>query len=207
MVGGSTVRSWKAIRRRRAAMACTFFIPLELRYTYEQARTFTSNELVAHERPDSFTTPRAVSRREKGKCTSIGRRLAGQDDFSPLCVACLRGRAGRDSAGMARGDAAIEAEQFHIGNALARFDRVGDSFAGVLGQPQKLNQLEKRASGLRELQETSAPAYQVEESKMPIRTPFALRSDGARNGTTLDPVDKVDAAQKTVQSALFADPH
>jgi bifunctional non-homologous end joining protein LigD len=43
----------------------------------------------------------------------------------------------------------LKPEQFHIGNALARFDRVGDLFAGVLGQPQKLEPaLEKLAAGL-----------------------------------------------------------
>ena len=29
-------------------------------------------------------------------------------------------------------------EQFHLGNALARFDRVGDLFEGVLKRPQRL---------------------------------------------------------------------
>jgi bifunctional non-homologous end joining protein LigD len=32
----------------------------------------------------------------------------------------------------------LKPEQFHIGNALARFDRVGDLFSGVLNRPQKM---------------------------------------------------------------------
>jgi DNA primase len=36
--------------------------------------------------------------------------------------------------------------QFHIGNALARFDRVGDLFAGVLNKPQRLEKALERLS-------------------------------------------------------------
>ena len=37
-------------------------------------------------------------------------------------------------------------EQFHVGNALARFDRVGDLFEGVLKKPQKLEQAVEKLS-------------------------------------------------------------
>ena len=38
-------------------------------------------------------------------------------------------------------------EQFHLGNALARFDRVGDLFEGVLKRPQRMEEaLEKLSS-------------------------------------------------------------
>ena len=40
----------------------------------------------------------------------------------------------------------LRPEQFHLGNALARFDRVGDLFAGVLKNPQRLERaIEKMA--------------------------------------------------------------
>ena len=43
----------------------------------------------------------------------------------------------------------LDPGQFHIGNALARFDRVGDLFEGVLKRPQRLEPaLEKLSSGL-----------------------------------------------------------
>ena len=32
----------------------------------------------------------------------------------------------------------LRPEQFHIGNALNRFDRVGDLFEGVLKRPQRI---------------------------------------------------------------------
>src|SRR5262249_44238946 len=45
------------------------YVPVEPRYSYEQARTVAEilARIVAAERPDLFTTPRALSRREKGK--------------------------------------------------------------------------------------------------------------------------------------------
>jgi bifunctional non-homologous end joining protein LigD len=43
----------------------------------------------------------------------------------------------------------LRPEQFHIGNALARFDRVGDLFDGVLKRPQKLESaIEKLAAAV-----------------------------------------------------------
>jgi len=40
----------------------------------------------------------------------------------------------------------LRPEQFHIGNALARFDRVGDLFQGVLTRPQSLEHAIERLS-------------------------------------------------------------
>ena len=38
--------------------------------------------------------------------------------------------------------------QFHIGNALERFDRLGDLFAGVLERPQRIENAMDRLPGL-----------------------------------------------------------
>ena len=50
-------------------MACTSTSPIEPVYTYEEARTFA--ELIArllhHQKPEMFTTPRSVSKREKNR--------------------------------------------------------------------------------------------------------------------------------------------
>ena len=45
------------------------YIPIEPRYSYSQARSFAEilARMVASERPDLFTTPRAVASREKGR--------------------------------------------------------------------------------------------------------------------------------------------
>ncbi len=40
--------------------------------------------------------------------------------------------------------AKLDPKQFHLGNALSRFDRMGDLFEGVLKKPQRLEKaLEK----------------------------------------------------------------
>ena len=45
------------------------FVPVEPRYTYEQARSFAEivSQVVIGEKPDLFTTPRSVAKRRKGR--------------------------------------------------------------------------------------------------------------------------------------------
>ena len=45
------------------------FVPIEPRYTYEQARSFAEilSQVVIGERPDLFTTPRSVAKRRKDR--------------------------------------------------------------------------------------------------------------------------------------------
>ena len=40
-------------------------------------------------------------------------------------------------------------EQFHLGNVLARFDRVGDLFEGVLKRPQSMEDAVEKLSASR----------------------------------------------------------
>ena len=117
------------------------FIPLEARYTYAQVRAFAEalSALGAAERPDLFTTPRTVSRREKGKVYFDWQQIAEGKTISAPYV--LRAYAGAPVATPLAWDEVtprLRPEQFHLGNALARFDRVGDLFAGVLKNPQGL---------------------------------------------------------------------
>ena len=117
------------------------FVPLEPRYTYAQVRTFAEalSTLGAAERPDLFTTPRTVSRREKGKVYFDWQQIAEGKTISAPYV--LRAYAGAPVATPLAWDEVtprLRPEQFHLGNALARFDRVGDLFAGVLKNPQGL---------------------------------------------------------------------
>jgi bifunctional non-homologous end joining protein LigD len=44
--------------------------------------------------------------------------------------------------------AGLKPTQFHIGNVLRRFDRVGDLFAGVLKKPQKIEPALERLTEL-----------------------------------------------------------
>jgi len=126
------------------------FIPLEPVYTYAQVRAFAEalSALGAAERPDLFTTPRTVSRREKGKVYFDWQQIAEGKTISAPYV--LRAYAGAPVATPLAWDEVtprLRPEQFHMSNALARFDKVGELFEGVLKRPQRLEAaVEKMAS-------------------------------------------------------------
>ena len=117
------------------------YIPLEPVYTYEEARTFAEliARLVHRQKPQLFTTPRSVSKRQKnrvyfdylqnGKSKTIAapyvlRAYPGAPVATPL-----------EWSEVKRG---LHPSQFNITNALARFREKGDLFAGVLDEPQRL---------------------------------------------------------------------
>jgi bifunctional non-homologous end joining protein LigD len=119
------------------------YIPLEPIYSYEESRTFA--ELLAHlvqrERPELFTTPRAVSKRQKdrvyfdwmqnGKTKTIAapyvlRAYPGAPVATPLAWSEVQ-------PGLTPG-------QFNIYNAPERFAQKGDLFAGVLKDLQRLEE-------------------------------------------------------------------
>jgi len=126
------------------------FIPLEPRYTYEQARGFAEllAALVTHERPDLFTTPRAVSRREKGRVYFDWAQIAqGKTISAPYVLRAYPGAPVGTPLAWREVTPKLRPEQFNIGNVLARFDRVGDLFEAVLKKPQQLEPaLEKLSS-------------------------------------------------------------
>ena len=95
--------------------------------------------LGAAARPDLFTTPRAVSKREKGKVYFDWQQIAQSKTISAPYV--LRAYPGAPVATPLAWDEVtprLRPEQFHLGNALGRFERVGDLFEGVLKRPQRL---------------------------------------------------------------------
>ena len=117
------------------------YVPLEPRYTYEQARSFAElmATLAAHERPDLFTTPRTVSRREKGKVYFDWAQIAkGKTISAPYVARAYPGAPVATPLNWREVTPRLRPEHFHISNVLARFDRVGDLFEGVLKRPQKL---------------------------------------------------------------------
>ena len=117
------------------------FVPLEPRYSYAQVRSFAEalSTLVAAERPDLFTTPRTVSRREKGKVYFDWQQIAeGKTISAPYVLRAYPGAPVATPLGWDEVTPRLRPEQFHLGNALARFDRVGDLFEGVLKRPQRL---------------------------------------------------------------------
>jgi len=125
------------------------FVPLEPSYTYEQVRSLAEllAAMVAHERPDLFTTPRAVSRREKGKVYFDWAQIAqGKTISAPYVTRAYPGAPVGTPLAWREVTPRLRPEQFHIGNALARFDRVGDLFQGVLTRPQSLEHAIERLS-------------------------------------------------------------
>jgi bifunctional non-homologous end joining protein LigD len=117
------------------------FVPLEPVYTYEQVRTFAQGlaALGAAERPDLFTTPRAVSKREKGKVYFDWQQIAeGKTISAPYVLRAYPGAPVATPLSWNEVTPRLRPEQFHLGNALERFARVGDLFEGVLSRPQRI---------------------------------------------------------------------
>ena len=119
------------------------YVPVEPVYTYEETRTFA--ELIARvviaEKPEMFTTPRAVAKRRKsrvyfdylqnGKAKTIAapyvlRAWPGAPVATPLEWGEVRH--------------GLTPSQFTIANARGRFAEKGDLFVGVLDQLQHLDE-------------------------------------------------------------------
>lgn len=117
------------------------YVPLEPRYTYEQVRSFA--ELIAAlttaDRPDLFTTPRSVSKREKGRVYFDWMQIAESKTISaPYVLRAYPGAPVATPLAWRELTPRLRPDQFTIRNALARFDRVGDLFESVLSNPQTL---------------------------------------------------------------------
>ncbi len=117
------------------------FIPLEPVYTYAQVRSFAEvlSAMGAAARPDLFTTPRAISKREKGKVYFDWQQIAeGKTISAPYVLRAYPGAPVATPLAWDEVTPRLRPEQFHLGNALGRFERVGDLFEGVLKRPQRL---------------------------------------------------------------------
>jgi bifunctional non-homologous end joining protein LigD len=117
------------------------YIPLEPVYTYEQVRTFAEilSVLVIGDQPDLFTTPRSVAKRKKDKVyfdylqISTGKTIAG-----PYVLRAYPGAPVSTPLKWDEVQKGLRPELFHIRNACARFDKVGDLFAPVLEKKQRI---------------------------------------------------------------------
>jgi bifunctional non-homologous end joining protein LigD len=132
------------------------YIPLEPVYSYEMSKAFAEiiARLAAAERPDLFTAPRTVARREKGKVyfdyLQNGR---GKTISAPYVLRAYPGAPVATPLEWREVSRGLDPRQFHIRNAIERFDAVGDLFAGVLARPQRLEpamaRLEELMRGIR----------------------------------------------------------
>lgn len=127
------------------------YVPLETVYTFQQARSFA--EILARwlsaERPDLFTTPRNVAAREKGKVYFDYLQISsGKTISAPYVLRAYPGAAVATPLAWSEVKPGLTPTQFHIGNAIRRFDRVGDLFAGVLKNLQRIEPALEKAEGL-----------------------------------------------------------
>jgi bifunctional non-homologous end joining protein LigD len=117
------------------------YVPLEPVYQYGQTKDFAEilARLAASERPDLFTLPRGVSRREKNRVyfdylqNGRGKTISG-----PYVLRAYPGAPVATPLEWRELTPQLHPSQFHIRNALDRFARTGDLFARVLTLNQRL---------------------------------------------------------------------
>lgn len=123
------------------------YVPVTPGYSYEHTRNFAQilSHLVVAERPELFTTPRNVAARQKGKVYFDWMQNAeGKTISAPYVLRAYPGAPVATPLSWDEVKPGLKPQQFHIGNVLRRFERVGDLFAGVLRKPQEMEKaLEK----------------------------------------------------------------
>ena len=119
------------------------YIPLEPVYSYEESRTFA--EILAHlvqrDRPELFTAPRAVSKRQKGRVYFDWVQNGKTKTIAaPYVLRAYPGAPVATPLAWSEVQPGLTPGQFNIHNAPERFAKTGDLFAGVLSKPQRLEE-------------------------------------------------------------------
>jgi bifunctional non-homologous end joining protein LigD len=132
------------------------YIPVEPIYSYEETRQFAEliARLVIAEKPEMYTTPRSVSKRQKNRVYfDYLQNAKSKTIAAPYVLRAYPGAPVATPLEWAEVKRGLEPSQFRIGNAPARFAQKGDLFRGVLDSPQHLDQaLEKLAGMFQRLQ-------------------------------------------------------
>lgn len=123
------------------------FVPVEPRYTYDQARSFAEivATIVIGRNSNLFTTPRSVSKRRKGRVyfdwmqVSYGKTIA-----APYVLRAYDGAPVATPLAWDEVKSGLTPKQFHIKNAIERFRDRGDLFKPVLTKRQELEPALKR---------------------------------------------------------------
>jgi bifunctional non-homologous end joining protein LigD len=127
------------------------YIPVEPVYTYPQTKAFAEilARLLASERPDLSTLPRAVGKRAGGKVyfdylqNGLGKTISG-----PYVLRAHPGAPVATPLEWSELKPGLRPQNFNITNAAVRFSRVGDLFEGVLSRPQRLEAAIAKLDGL-----------------------------------------------------------
>jgi len=117
------------------------YIPLEPVYSYEEARIFAEliARLVMKQRPELFTTPRAVEKRKKNRVYFDYLQIAKSKTIAaPYVLRAYEGAPVATPLEWAEVKHGLHPSQFHIRNARERFRDKGDLFAGVLERLQRI---------------------------------------------------------------------
>ncbi len=127
------------------------YIPVVPEYTYDITRTFAEaiSRVCVAQRPDLFTTPRSVEKRQKNKVYfDYLQNGEGKTIAAPYVVRAHPGAPVATPLAWREIKPGLTPSQFNITNAIARFDKVGDLFAGVLEKKQDLLPAFKKLEGL-----------------------------------------------------------
>ena len=127
------------------------YIPIVPQYTYEQARTFA--EIVARlaiaERPELFTLPRALASREKGRVYFDTMQLGWSKTISAPYVLRAHDRAPvATPLRWSEVRPGLSPQDFTLANVRGRFQQLGDIFAPVLTNQQRLEHAMERLDRL-----------------------------------------------------------
>ena len=127
------------------------YVPIEPVYTYEEARQFADliSRLVIREKPEMFTTPRSVAKRQRNRVyfdyLQIGK---SKTIAAPYVLRAYPGAPVATPLEWSEVKRGLLPRQFNITNARARFAEKGDLFAGVLNAPQRLEEALERMEKL-----------------------------------------------------------
>jgi bifunctional non-homologous end joining protein LigD len=127
------------------------YVPLEPVYSYDQVRSFAEilSHLVVSQKPDLFTTPRAVAKRKKNRVYFDYLQIAASKTISaPYVLRAYPGAPVSTPLEWSEVRPGLVPHQFTIENAPARFAGMGDVFRPVLDAPQQLEPAMKRLEPL-----------------------------------------------------------
>jgi len=127
------------------------YIPVEPIYTYDETRAFAEliARLVIAEKPEMFTTPRSVAKRQRNRVYfDYLQNAKSKTIAAPYVLRAYPGAPVATPLEWSEVRRGLHPSQFHIGNAVDRFAAKGDLFAGVLDEPQLLDVAIEKLSAL-----------------------------------------------------------
>jgi bifunctional non-homologous end joining protein LigD len=117
------------------------YVPVEPIYTYEETRTLAEliARLATRQKPNLFTAPRAVAKREKGRVYfDYLQNAKSKTIAAPYVLRAYPGAPVATPLEWTEVRPGLHPLQFTIANARERFAAKGDLFAGVLHRPQRI---------------------------------------------------------------------